>query len=102
MTTTASSTPATAAPAPPTRCRPIADRDGAGGACDADEPPLRRWRPADGRWPADRAAPRIGARVESGLAVRVTCSERCFVDRRAALAPRHRRARAPRRSPGRA
>ena len=56
-----------------------ADRDGAGGACDADEPPLRRWRPADGRWPADRAAPRLGVRVEGGLAVRVTCSERCFV-----------------------
>ena len=56
-----------------------ADRDGVGGACDADEPPLRRWRPADGRWPADRAAPRLGVRVEGGLAVRVTCSERCFV-----------------------
>ena len=56
-----------------------ADRDGVGGACDADEPPLRRWRPADGPWPADREAPRVGVHVEGGLAVRVRCSERCFV-----------------------
>jgi len=56
-----------------------ADRDGIGGACDADEPPLRRWRPADGPWPADRAAPRVSVRVLGGLAVRVRCSERCFV-----------------------
>jgi len=56
-----------------------ADRDGIGGACDADEPPLRRWRPADGPWPADRAAPRVSVRRAGGPAIRVSCSERCFV-----------------------
>ncbi len=56
-----------------------ADRDGIGGPCDADEPPLRRWRPADGPWPADRAAPRVSERRAGGPAIRVSCSERCFV-----------------------
>jgi hypothetical protein len=55
------------------------DLDGLGGACDLDEPPARRWRPADGAWPADRRPPRLGVRVVPGHALRVTCSERCFV-----------------------
>jgi len=55
------------------------DLDGLGGACDLDEPPARRWRPADGAWPADRRPPRLGVRAVAGRALRVTCSERCFV-----------------------
>jgi len=54
------------------------DRDGLGAACDRDEPPSRRWRPADGAWPADRQPPRVRVRRLNG-AVRVACSERCFI-----------------------